>query len=333
MATVLELGLTDLAGTRFAVSPLSEAARAVLLLGRPTRATVNRPWLDWARARIEQAPLAMPLTWPLLINGLDFYPEFLAPAVPGPRPSIEQELARVRTTPGEAVRASLRRVFGDTPWPGAATALDQDPPAALATITTELRSFYQQLISPHWERIQAVLEADIGYRTRQLAGGGARALFADLHPELTWADGLLTLDDGLERITRVRLGPDGIVLKPSVFNWPQVSVAQATSSQTTLAYPVRGVATVWQQLSGERASRLAATEELIGVTRARLLDTLRSPAGTSTLARQLGVTPGAVSQHLGALYRGGLLTRQRSGRTVLYQASDLGLALLGAPRP
>ena len=243
MTTVLELGLTDLAGTRFAVSPLSETARAVLLLGRPTRATVNQPWLDWARARLEQTPLTMPLTWPLLINGLDFYPEFLAPAVPGPRPSIEQELARVRATPVEAVRASLRRVFGDASWPGAATALDQDPPAALATITTELHSFYQQLISPHWERIQAVLEADIGYRTRQLA-----------------------------------------------------------------------------------------TEELIGVTRARLLDTLRSPAGTSTLARQLGVTPGAVSQHLGALYRGGLLTRQRSGRTVLYQASDLGLALLGAPQ-
>lgn len=329
MAMVLELGLSDLAGTRFAVSPLSETARAVLLLGRPARATVNQPWLDWARARVEETPLRMPLTWPLLISGLDFYPEFLAPAVPGPRPSIEQELARVRATPVEAVRASLGRVFGETSWPSAATALVQDPSTALATITTELHSFYRQLIFPHWERIQAVLEADIGYRTRQLAGGGARALFADLHPELTWADGLLSLDDGLEGITRVRLGPDGIVLKPSVFSWPQVSAARATSSQTTLSYPVRGVATVWQRLSGERASRLAATEELIGVTRARLLDTLRSPAGTSALARQLGVTPGAVSQHLGALYRGGLLTRQRSGRTVLYQASDLGLALLG----
>ena len=30
------------------------------------------------------------------------------------------------------------------------------------------------------------------------------------------------------------------------------------------------------------------------------------------------------------LYRGGLVDRQRSGRTVLYQASELGLALLEA---
>jgi DNA-binding transcriptional ArsR family regulator len=73
------------------------------------------------------------------------------------------------------------------------------------------------------------------------------------------------------------------------------------------------------------ASQLTATEEAIGATRARLLNTLRSPATTSALAQQYAVTPGAVSQHLGALYR----ARQRSGRAVLYQTSDLGLALLG----
>jgi len=77
------------------------------------------------------------------------------------------------------------------------------------------------------------------------------------------------------------------------------------------------------------ASQLTATEEAIGATRARLLNTLRSPATTSALAQQYAVTPGAVPQHLGALYRARLLTRQRSGRAVLYQTSDLGLALLG----
>jgi DNA-binding transcriptional ArsR family regulator len=331
MAIVVELGLSDLAGTRFAVSPLTETGRAVLLLGNHIRAAVNRPWLDWARAQLAAEPLRMPLSWPLFNTGLDFYPEFLAPVAAGARPSIEQELAQVRATPDEAVRASLRRVFGTTPWPYPATVLDEDPPATLEIITTELAAFYQRLISPHWERIQAVLEADIGYRTALLAKGGARALFADLHQDLTWSDGMLIAAEATDEITRVRLGPDGIVLKPSVFNWPQVSVSLATSSQTALVYPVRGVATVWQHLSVQRASRLAATEELIGVTRAGLLEVLRSPATTSALARQLKVTPGAVSHHLGVLHRAGLLTRQRSGRAVLYQTSDLGLALLAGP--
>jgi DNA-binding transcriptional ArsR family regulator len=329
MTTVLELGLADLAGTRFAASPLSETVTAVLLLGHPGRSPVNRPWVDWARAQLAQAPLRMPRLWPLLNNGLDVYPEFLAPAPARQRPSISDELARLRATPGDAVRASLRRVFGDGPWPPCATALDADPAGGLLLIAAELGAFHQQLIAPHWERIRAVLDADIAYRTSQLAAGGARALFADLHQKLTWSDGLLSIEGGHGQVIRARLGPDGIVLLPSVFNWPLVSPALATSSQTTLVYPARGVATVWQALPGPPPRQLTAIAEVIGVTRARLLDTLRSPATTSALAQQYAVTPGAVSQHLGALYRARLLTRQRSGHTVLYQTSDLGLALLG----
>ena len=37
MLVVLELDVADLAGTRFAISPLCETLRAVALLGRRTR--------------------------------------------------------------------------------------------------------------------------------------------------------------------------------------------------------------------------------------------------------------------------------------------------------
>jgi hypothetical protein len=127
----------------------------------------------------------MPRLWPLVNNGLDVYPEFLAPAPARQRPSIEDGLARLRATPGDAVRASLGRVFGDGPWPQCATALDEDPAGGLLLIAAELGAFHQRLIAPHWERIRTVLDADIAYRTGQLADGGERALFADLHPWLT----------------------------------------------------------------------------------------------------------------------------------------------------
>ncbi len=137
-------------------------------------------------------------------------------------------------------------------------------------------------------------------------------------------------EHGLDR--QVTLGPDGLVLVPSVFIWPDWSVKKSTSTQTTLLYPARGVARVWDDLRGSsgRPGDLAAVESLLGAPRTRLLSALRSPATTSALAGRFGVTPGAVSQHLAVLYRGGLVDRQRSGRTVLYQASELGLALLGA---
>ena len=125
------------------------------------------------------------------------------------------------------------------------------------------------------------------------------------------------------------LGPDGVVLMPSIFNWPLVSPSRATSTQTIMLYPARGAATVWE--SGALAGgREEAAEALLGAPRVRLLVALRSPATTTALARRLGVTPSAVSQHLAVLHRGGLVDKRRSGRAVLYQTTALGLALLEA---
>ena len=85
-----------------------------------------------------------------------------------------------------------------------------------------------------------------------------------------------------------------------------------------------------QRLGRESGGREEAAEALLGAPRVRLLAALRSPATTTALARRLGVTPSAVSQHLAVLHRGGLVDKRRSGRAVLYQTTALGLALLGA---
>ena len=327
MLVVLELDVADLAATRFAISPLSETTRAMLLLARPDPAAVNLPWVRWARAKLGRRPLRLPRAWPLIVNGLHCYPEFLNPAPAVREPELGDELARVRSTPAEAVRASLVRVFGDRPWPDSATELLQRPTESLAEIAAELAECHERLVMPHWERIRPVLEADIVYRAGLLANGGARSLFSDLHPDLRWSQGTLTINETDEgpSVSRVMLGPDGVVLMPSVFNWPLVSYSAATSSQTALLYPARGTATVWED-SVTAAS--GAVEELLGPARARLLGALRSPATTSALALRFGVTPSAISQHLAVLNRSGLVERQRSGRRVLYQASELGLALL-----
>jgi DNA-binding transcriptional ArsR family regulator len=123
---------------------------------------------------------------------------------------------------------------------------------------------------------------------------------------------------------------------PSVFNWPEVSLSLATSTQTVMLYPARGTATVWEGTGWDGAARESAwaggregaAEALLGAPRVRLLNALRSPATTTALARRLGVTPSAVSQHLAVLYRGGLVDKRRSGRAVLYQTTELGFALL-----
>jgi hypothetical protein len=135
-------------------------------------------------------------------------------------------------------------------------------------------------ISPLCETVRAVrlpvLEADIAYRAALLAGGGALSLFGDLHADLRWSEGTITLRDDDEDHSscfRIMPGPDGVVLMPSVFNWPEVSLSRATSSQTILLFPARGAATAWDAF---RDHGDGAVEALLGVP--------RSPATTSALA-------------------------------------------------
>ena len=339
---VLELDVAGLAATRFVISPLCETLRAVALLGSPDPPSVNRPWVRWARGELERRPLRLPRLWPLIVTDLPYWPEFLFPAPTGKSPGFEEELACLRTVPDEPVRASLRRIFGVDRWPDTATDLFERPRESLAEIAAEVAECHDRLIVPHWERIRSVLDADIAYHAGLLAAGGARSLFSDLHPSLRWAAGKLFMtdaEDGTDQ--QVTLGQDGLVLLPSVFIWPEWSVKKATSTQTTLLYPARGTATVWEASplgalgsSGAGLGEVEVVEALLGAPRARLLGALRSPATTSALARRFGVTPGAVSQHLAVLHRSGLVDRQRSGRIVLYQTSALGLALTGgAARP
>jgi DNA-binding transcriptional ArsR family regulator len=333
MPLVVELGVGDLAATRFAISPLCETIKALLLLAQPAAPEVNLAWVRWSRVQLDREPLRVPTVWPLVITGLGVYPEFLVPAPAGRHPVFGDELTRLARTPATSVRASLRRVFGGpvpaSTWPDSAVDLFRRPAETLALITAELAEFHHRLIAPYWERINLVLEADIGYRTGLLASGGVRSLFGDMHPDLRWSGGVLTLadaDTGSSSV-RVQLGPDGLVIIPSVFNWPVVSISRATSTQTVLVYPARGSATVWYGTEHQDASGTVA-ENLLGSSRARLLAAVRSPATTTGLARQLGVTPGAVSQQLAFLHRGGLVDRHRSGRAVLYQVTELGLSLL-----
>ena len=330
MLLVLELDVADLATTRFAISPLSETVRAVQLLADRETPAVNAPWVRWARSELGWRPLRLHRLWPLIVNGLPTHPEFLVPAPEVRMPELGAELAQLRASPAAAVRASLHRVWEGHPWPESAKELAARPRESLAEIAAEIGECYDRLIAPHWERIRPVLEADIAYRAGLLAGGGARSLFSDLHPDLHWSGGTLTLTDTDQGSSpfKIMLGPDGVVLMPSIFNWPLVSPSRATSTETIMLYPARGAATVWESALAD--GREEAAEALLGAPRVRLLAALRSPATTTALARRLGVTPSAVSQHLAVLHRGGLVDKRRSGRTVLYQTTALGLALLGA---
>ena len=327
MAWTLELDVDDLASTRFAVSPLHETITALQLLTAPTRQPVHASWVRQAVAGLSRQPLAAPLLEQLVVHELPAWPEFLAPAPATRQGGLAGQLTAVRTTDPADVRASVRRVFGDRP-PPVARRLTRDPGAALVDVAAELQTAHDRLIAPFWPRMLALLEVDIAHRAAQLAARGPAALLNELHPSISWRAGTLTITQP-RGARRIQLGAGGLVLGPSVFGGPDVAVKHHTSSQTTLRYPARGLGTLWAATVDAPSDAL---DQLIGRPRARLLRALTSPATTTLLAREQGVTASAVSQHLAVLHANGLLQRHRTGRQVHYALSDTGRALLTPTR-
>ncbi|MFJ3405961.1 ArsR family transcriptional regulator [Promicromonospora sp. NPDC090134] len=324
MALSIEISATDLAGTRFAVSPLAETISGLQQLARPEPSPRARGWVRWARDELARRPLRLAATWPLLVSERPSWPQFLLPAPATTRTGIDDDLEAVqRTTPRQVVE-SLRRVFGDD-LPPAARELADAPGEQLAVVAAELRAAHDRLVLPHWPRIRALLETDIAHRAAQLTSGGAARLFADLHRDLAWSDGRLTVLTDQRDATAAH---GGLVLLPVALGPDRVIVKRNTTTWTTLRYPCRGTARPGAVL--DRTPAPDGTVRLIGRSKATLLRSLTAPATTTDLARELGTTPSAVAQHLAVLRTNGLVDRRRHGRHVVYATTTLGRALLDA---
>jgi hypothetical protein len=71
---------------------------------------------------------------------------------------------------------------GGPPPARASDLLDQDGPRRLADV---LFDYWTAAIEPHWPAMRAVLDEDVAYRAGELARGGAAAMLAGMHPELS----------------------------------------------------------------------------------------------------------------------------------------------------
>jgi len=310
------LGVEDLADTRFALSSLDETVLSLRVLREPGLQTLHLPWRRSALARLDPRDVGLLTS---LVGTRLAVPDFLAPRPATFAPAFEERLALVRRTPPERVRRDMEAALvRDAPR-------DDDAAARLRDEACDvLLRYWRAVLEPVWPQMRLVLEADMTYRARRLAVGGARLLFADMHPNLEWRDGVLYIDKMVGH-HHVPASGRGLLLMPAVFAHKPAPPVHP-DEPPSLLYPSRGVASLWTPAP---APDSAALVPLLGARRAALLAVLDEPLPTVELARRLKVTPSAVSQHLRVLYGAGLLTRARDGRHVLYRRSPLGDRLLG----
>lgn len=292
---------------RFAVSPIWETVAGLRLLARAHAPHPHAEWLSWAAGKLAALP-GDRSALSALVARADI-PEFLIPTPGNRMAGFDAELeALTWTTTPERVTGALGAQAGLLAAPDAVPRLQE-----------RLRAVHDAVIRPVWAQVEGVLQGDLERRGQRLLDAGPPAVLGELHPDVTFESLRLVVSG-----RAITPGERDLVLLPSAFVWPGTHLRDSPL-RLGLHYPARGFGSVWQRSCRVTGDGL---DRLLGGTRAALLRALERPVSVSELAGSLGVTAGAVSQHLGVLRAAGLAVSRREGREVVSLRTALGVALL-----
>jgi DNA-binding transcriptional ArsR family regulator len=321
----LTVGPADLALVRFALSPLAETVAALAAPNWTGRSTPSlNGWVNHRRAVFaeliaDQAVSALSEVLRRTMRLTHWMPDFITLPPPGMETTIEQELAVVRATPADRAHADLTRSTGD-----AVPAIFTGPDAA-DRVATALAAAWSTLLAADWPRRRAQLQRDVVHRAGQLAAyGWARALDG-LGPNVRWTPAASQIQVNTWDSPPYEVSGAQLLLVPSSFgaSWLALDPPRAYA----VIYPARGIGLNPDDRTPDSLDRL------LGRSRASVLRALAAPASTSQLVGLLGMTLGAVGDHLAVLRGTGLVTRARAGRLVLYRRTALGDELLEGSAP
>ncbi len=320
----LDLTANDLGNIRFAISPMSQLIGALQVLGGRGIPVGLEDWhadhLVRYRARCSTDPVLPALTE--LLTTTRYVPDCLSIPPRATTTAIETELQTLRGIPAPQVRANLELSAAERPGT-TSPSLDEllSRPDLSSLLAHTLSEAWRHLLAADWPAIKAILERDIQHRANVLVTRGLAAALGDLDPDVRWyPSGQLARRSSVSHPHQ--LDGTGLWLVPNAYGggWLCLDGHGAFA----LTYAARGIA----DLGRTAAPTPQALQELIGRSRAAVLNALEPPATTTQLAAQLGMSLGAVGDHLAVLRRNRLVERSRSGRAVLYHRTALADALV-----
>lgn len=321
-----EVGADDLLRSRFAISPLFELDNLLRKLSGLSPYRLPAAWSARLMPVYRRLRATTDLDVVLALHSRTRGPDFAAPPPRSLAQSIEDDLAAVRATALPDARREIVQCLNLRPARDDRILAILRSDDVVERAARALEAAWHELVATDWLQLRALCERDVVHRAGQLSSSGWVAALDGLHPRVRWRSGGIEILRFVEHRT-VPLSGHGLLLVPSVFLWPQVAAHADEPWPATLIYPARGIAALWETPSTAAPGALG---ELVGRTRAGLLAALDEPASTTQLGRSLGLATGAVGDHLTILHNAGLLTKARSGRSVLYRRTPLGDALIAA---
>ncbi len=246
-----------------------------------------------------------------------YSPDFLTPTAGAC--ALDAGIDAVLSTPAESLRADLAQLDGQRLDPRTHLLATGDV-ATLDSLGDALRAYHQHALAPIWDEVRAVVDADRAVRARSFLDGGCEGMLSGLHPTISWAPPVLTIESRFPH-RDVHLHGQGLVLVPSYFCWERPIMLRDQRRIPVLVYPIARDLHVTS--AGKRS-----LEALLGRTRAAALGVIAGGCTTTELARRLGISAASASAHASVLRDAGLAVAQRHRNSVLHTASALGVELL-----
>jgi DNA-binding transcriptional ArsR family regulator len=321
----------DLGHIRFGISPLGELVSGLRMALTTKSHPLHAAWTENARASLRKLDLS---SLQSLMRPTGYLPDFLTPPPTAGTPSFSAELEHLVNTPAEQIRLEVADVMAESPSE-ILTDFIEKPREAVMRVADLLEQCWSLTLEPHWTRIRTLHEADIMPRATKLAMGDTAGVLDELHPITHFGNGVMELRRDVipapERLgalaSEFELAGRGLLLVPSAFVWPWVSVSMILDDywQPSLYYSPRGVANLWVEAPPPLNKMLALA---LGRQRAQVVLAVSSPKSTQEIAKRLKTTTANVSHHLGRLRGAGLVEVRREGRVMFYALSVRGKALL-----
>ncbi|MFC8172129.1 ArsR/SmtB family transcription factor [Streptomyces sp. NPDC057242] len=316
----------DLMRTRLAatIGTAAETLDSVKLLHAPDAGLAFRRWRVAVRGRLDER--ARPLLALLPPRGPDLDVRSLA----GDSGCVEEAVERLLSAPRALLRAEFEHIsFRPAHRAWARNLVDGDRETWLQ-VTAALRACHGVAVAPYGNRVRSHLaEARAAYANAMAEGGVEHLLKTLGGPMLRWRPPVLELEHPHE--ADVRLDGRGLVIAPTLFSTRRAELMLSVLDPAEP--PVLAVPTVTDALGGALwdgadASTGRALEELLGRTRAAVLEAAADGRSTTDLARRLGISPATVSHHTSVLRGAGLVATRREGKAVLHTVTSMGRALL-----
>lgn len=202
-----------------------------------------------------------------------------------------------------------------------------DPARFRADLVGVLEAAAREFFDRQWEASGPALESAAASARRRIQTVEPPELVASLSPMASRRESASTVYFDKLQSKQVAVGPEGLVVVPSIRSWPHVMVKFDAGIPIVVQYLVREAGREDLETQSQLRRKLFVLAEPGRWELCRHL--IGESITTTELARRTGTSKHSVSRHLRALREAGLISSQREGRQVFHRLHPATVIRLG----